>query len=95
MAASLVLQVVDDPVVVTPGAVSGVAGRMAGQSVVWAADAALRGHGVAAGREDLGDAGGGEALFGHAERGAQTGAASADDDHVELVVDDFISGPER
>ena len=35
---------------------------------------------MAAGREDLGDAGGGEALFGHAERGAQTGAASADDD---------------
>jgi 4-hydroxythreonine-4-phosphate dehydrogenase len=39
-----VLQVVDDPVVVLPGAVSGAAGRMAGQSVVWAADAALRGE---------------------------------------------------
>jgi len=39
-----VLQVVSDPVAVPVGAVSAAAGRMAGQSVVWAADAALRGE---------------------------------------------------
>lgn len=32
--------------------------------------------------EDLGDAGGLEALFGHAERGAQTGVAGTYDDNV-------------
>ena len=31
-------------------------------------------------------------LLGHAERGAQARAAGADDDHVELVVDDLIGG---
>ena len=50
-------------------------------------DAALRRDRVRAGREDLGDAGGLQALLGHAERGAQAGAAGADDDDVEGVVD--------
>ena len=53
-------------------------------------DAALRRHGVAAGREHLGDAGGLEALVGHAEGGAQARAAGADDDDVVLVVDDGV-----
>ena len=50
-------------------------------------DAALRGDRVRARREDLGDAGGLQPLLGHAERGAQAGAAGADDHHVECVVD--------
>ena len=40
-------------------------------------DAALGGHGVGAGREDLGHAGGAQTLFGHAQRGAQAGATGA------------------
>ena len=55
-------------------------------------DAALGGDGVRAGGEDLCDAGGGEALLGHAEGRAEAGAAGADDHHVEGVVDDVVSG---
>ena len=55
-------------------------------------DAALRGDGVAAGREDLGDAGGLQPGLGHAEGGAQAGAAGADDDHVVGVVDELVCG---
>jgi hypothetical protein len=50
-------------------------------------DAALRRHGVAAGREHLGDAGRFVALVGHAEGGAQARSAGADHDHVVLMVD--------
>ncbi len=50
-------------------------------------DTALCRDRVRAGREDLGDAGRLEALFGHAERGAKASAAGADDDHVKRVVD--------
>ena len=53
-------------------------------------DAALRRHGVAAGREHLGDAGGLEALVGHAEGRAQARAAGADDDDVVFVIDDGV-----
>jgi hypothetical protein len=45
-------------------------------------DAALRRHGVRAGREHLGDAGRLQALFGHAQRRAQARAAGADHHHV-------------
>src|SRR5690606_1798339 len=55
-------------------------------------DAALRGHRVAAGREDLGDAGDLQALLGQAEGGAQAGAAGADHEHVELVFLDLVGG---
>ena len=55
-------------------------------------DTALGRDRVAAGRENLGDAGGLEAGLAAAERGAQTGAAGADDDDVEGVVGEFI-GP--
>ena len=53
-------------------------------------DAALSRDGVAARREDLGDAGGLQSRRGHAERGAQTGAAGADDDDVIEMLDDRI-----
>ena len=53
-------------------------------------DAALRGDGVAAGREDLGDAGGLQPLLGRAHRRAQARAAGADDDDVVGVVDDLV-----
>ncbi|MCY1500179.1 hypothetical protein D9M68_342180 [compost metagenome] len=53
-------------------------------------DAALGGNRVRAGREDLGDAGGLQTLLCHAEGGTQTGAAGADDDDVEGVIDIFI-----
>ena len=56
------------------------------------AHAALRGHGVAAGGEDLGHACGAEALGGHAERGAQARAARADDDDVVAMVNDVVGG---
>ena len=49
-------------------------------------DAALGGDGVAAGREDLGDAGGLEAGLGAAQCGAQAGAARTHHDHVVGVV---------
>ena len=55
------------------------------------ADAALRGDRVAARREELGDAGGGQARFGQPERGAQAGAAGADDDDVVGVIDELVS----
>ena len=55
------------------------------------ADAALRRHGVAAGRKELGDAGGRQAALGQSERGTQAGAACAHDDHVVAVVGDRVS----
>ncbi len=54
-------------------------------------DTALRGHGVRAGREHLGDAGGLQALLGQAEGGAQARATGADHDHVVFVLLDLIS----
>ena len=53
-------------------------------------DAALGRHGMAAGREDLADAGGPQALLGQPEGGAQAGAAGADHDHVEAVFLDLV-----
>ena len=53
-------------------------------------DPALRRDGMAAGREDLGDAGGLQALLGRAHRRAQAGAAGADDDDVIDMVDDLV-----
>ena len=55
-------------------------------------DAALRGDGVRAGREHLGDAGGAQARLAAADRGAQAGAAGADHDHVVGMVLDRV-GP--
>ena len=55
-------------------------------------DAALGRDRVRPRREDLGDAGGLQALLGHAERGAQPRAAGADDDDVELVIDIGVGG---
>ncbi len=55
-------------------------------------DAALRRDGVAAGREDLGDAGGLQAFFGRAHGGAQARAAGADDDDVIDMIDDLVGG---
>src|SRR5690606_21341532 len=54
-------------------------------------DAALRRHGVGAGREDLGDAGDLQALLGGAESGAQARAAGADDDDVVFVINKLVS----
>src|SRR5690606_32147385 len=54
------------------------------------ADAALRRHRVAAGREHLGDAGGLQARLGEPERGAQARAARADDDDVVGVIDEGV-----
>gem|GEM_PF-2040969 len=54
-------------------------------------DAALRCHGVRAGREHLGDASGLEALFGETEGGAQACAAGADHDHVVLMLLDLVA----
>ncbi len=53
-------------------------------------DATLSGHGVRAGREDLGDAGDLQALLGGAEGGAQAGAPGADDDDVVFVIDKLV-----
>ena len=53
-------------------------------------DAALGRDGVGAGREDLGDAGGAQALLGHAEGGAQARPAGADDDDIVLMLDDLV-----
>ena len=58
-------------------------------------DPALRGDGVAAGREDLGDAGGLEARLGRAHRRAQARAAGADDHDVIGVVDDLVGRLKR
>ena len=55
-------------------------------------NAALGCHGMRAGGKNLGDAGGIKTLLGHAERGAQTRAASANHHHVEFVVDQFVIG---
>ena len=54
-------------------------------------NAALRGNGVRACREYLGDAGSAQALFGHAERRAQPGTTSADHDAVVVVCFVFVS----
>ncbi len=54
------------------------------------ADATLRGHGVTARGEQLGDARRREPCFGKAQRGAEPGAAGADDEHVVSVVDEFV-----
>src|SRR5688572_17289215 len=54
-------------------------------------DPALRRHCVAARREDLGDAGGPQSLFGRTHRGAKPGAACANHDHVICVVDDLVA----
>src|SRR5262249_28464957 len=53
-------------------------------------DAALGGHGVAAGGKEFGDAGGREARLCQPERGAQPGPARADDDHVVAVIDELV-----
>ncbi len=53
--------------------------------------ATLGGHGVRAGREDLGDACGLEALLGQTEGRAQSGATGTDHDHVEFVFLDLVS----
>ncbi len=53
-------------------------------------DASLRRHGVAAGREHLGHAGGLETGLGRAHRRAQARAAGADHDDVVSVVDDPV-----
>ena len=53
-------------------------------------DAALRRHCVAAGRKHLGDAGGLQTLLGHAEGGAEAGAAGAHHHDVILMVDDRV-----
>ena len=55
------------------------------------ADAALRGDRMAARRKDLGDAGRVQAGRDHAEGGSQSGAAGAEYDDVEGMVDDLVS----
>ena len=59
------------------------------------ADAALGGDGVAAGREDLGDAGRLQARGAHAEGGAEPGAAGPHHHHVIGVVDDAVGAAGR
>ena len=54
------------------------------------ADSALRGHRVAARREDLGDAGGIEPRFCKTHRCAQARATGADDNNVRAVLDESI-----
>ena len=53
-------------------------------------DPALGGDGVAAGRVDLGDAGGLQPGLDHADRGAQARAAGAHHQAVELVIGDRV-----
>jgi len=53
-------------------------------------DSSLSGDGVRSSWEELGDASSVEASFGEAESGAETSSAGADDESVELVIDDFI-----
>ncbi len=55
-------------------------------------DAALRGDGVAARREHLGDAGGLQTRLGNTHGGAQARAARTHDDGVIGMVDDLVSG---
>ena len=55
------------------------------------ADAALRRDRVAARGKDLGDAGRVQAGRDHAERRPQSGAAGAEHDHVEGVIDDVVA----
>ena len=54
------------------------------------AHAALGSHGVAAGGEHLGDAGGFQSFFGHAEGGAQAGAAGAHNDDIVFMPDELV-----
>ena len=54
-------------------------------------NAALRGNGVRAGREHLGDAGRAQAGLAAADHGAQAGAAGADHHHVVAVILDRVS----
>ncbi len=68
-----------------------VPGPVVGRVVLQARrNAALRRDGVAAGGEHLGDAGGLEPGLGAAHRGAQAGAAGADDDSIIGMVDDLV-----
>ena len=53
-------------------------------------NATLRRHGMAAGREDLGNAGGLEPPLGEAERCAQSRTAGADDDDVIGMIDNRV-----
>ena len=55
------------------------------------ADPALCRNRVAASGKDLCDAGSVQAGRDHAERRPQPGAAGTEDDHVECVVDDFVT----
>ena len=64
-----------------------VIGRVVAQA---GGNSALRRHGMAARREDFGDAGGLEALLGAAHRRAQARSTRADDDRVIDVIDDLI-----
>ena len=54
------------------------------------AHAPLRGHGMAAGGEHLGDARGFQPFLRHAEGGAQAGAAGAYDHHVVFMFDEWV-----
>src|SRR5206468_5109207 len=54
---------------------------------------ALRGHGVAASRVDLGNTSGPKTLVGKAKNGAQSRAAAANHHHVISVVDDLVGHP--
>src|ERR1700739_1226412 len=54
------------------------------------ADATLGGHGVTAGRKELGDAGDRQAAGGEPERRAQARTARADHDHVVAVIDEGV-----
>ena len=53
-------------------------------------DPALRGNGVRAGREKLGDASGAQSLFGHAERCSETRSAGPHDNHIIDVIGELI-----
>ncbi len=53
-------------------------------------NATLRGDGVGAGGEDLGDAGGLQTGLGDAHRGAQPGPAGTDNDGIIDMIDDLI-----
>ncbi len=64
-------------------------GRHVGQR---GGNAALGGHGMAARRKHLGDAGGLQPLFGHAERGAQARAACPHHDNIKGVIDIGVGG---